>query len=111
MFLVQPYLQFATTDSITIMCETSRPAKMRVDYAEVRPLEEHAETDSPKLISELTLKGLQPATRYFYRVACTDEKGQEVRGQQYSFSNRAAREHAVGVCRHWRYAAQSGSDA
>ncbi|HEY1598076.1 MAG TPA: LamG-like jellyroll fold domain-containing protein [Pirellulales bacterium] len=84
-FLVQPYLQFATTDSITIMCETSRPAKMRVEYAELRPLELKAETASAQLISELTLKDLKPATRYFYRVVCVDETGQEVRGQQYSF--------------------------
>ncbi len=85
MFLVKPYLQFATTDSITVMCETSRPAKMRVDYAELRPLEHHAETPAAQLISEVTLTGLKPGTRYFYRVTCTDEKGQELRGSQYSF--------------------------
>ena len=44
MFLVKPYLQFATADSITVMCETSRPAKMRVEYAELRPLDQKAET-------------------------------------------------------------------
>jgi hypothetical protein len=85
MFLVKPYLQFATADTITIMCETSRPATMRVEYAETRPLAEAAETDAPKLISELTLKNLKPATRYFYRVICSDEKGQQLRNPQYSF--------------------------
>ena len=79
MFLVKPYLQFATADSITVMCETSRPAKMRVDYAELRPLDQKAETPAAQLISEVTLSGLKPATRYFYRVTCTDEKGQELR--------------------------------
>jgi predicted phosphodiesterase len=85
MFLVKPYLQFATADSITVMCETSRPAKMRVEYAELRPLEQKAETTEAQLISEVTLIGLKPATRYFYRVTCTDEKGQELRAPQYSF--------------------------
>jgi hypothetical protein len=88
-FLVKPYLQFATTDSITLMCETSRPAKMRVEHAELRPLALVAETDSAQLISELTLKDLKPATRYFYRVICIDESGQELRGQQYSFQTAA----------------------
>ena len=89
MFLVKPYLQFATTDAITLMCETSRPAKMRVEYAELRPLAQTAETDSANLISEVTLTGLKPATRYFYRVVCVDDSGQELRGPQYSFQTAA----------------------
>jgi len=85
MFLVKPYLQFATPDSITVMCETSRPTKMKVEYAELRPLEQAAETPAAQQISEVTLTGLKPGTRYFYRVTCTDESGQQLRGQQYSF--------------------------
>jgi len=89
LFLVKPYLQFATTDSITVMCETSRPAKMRVDYAELRPLAQAGQSEEAKLISEVTLSGLKPATRYFYRVTCTDEAGHELRSQQYSFQTAA----------------------
>lgn len=85
LFLVKPYLQFATQDSITVMCETSRPTKMRVEYAELRPLENTASSDEAKLISEVTLKNLQVGTRYFYRVFCTDEKGEELRSPQFSF--------------------------
>ena len=84
-FVVKPYLQFATTDSITVMCETSRPAKMRVEYAELQPLELSAAGESAQLISEVTLRGLKTATRYFYRVVCVDESGQEIRGPLMSF--------------------------
>jgi len=90
MFLVKPYLQFATQDSITVMCETSRPCTMRVEYAELRPLETVATTAEPKLISEVTLKDLKTGTRYYYRVLCTDEKGQEIRSAQYSFQTAPA---------------------
>lgn len=84
-FLVKPYLQFATTDSISVMCETSQPAKMRVEFAELRPLSTVVANDTAQLISEVKLSGLKPATRYFYRVVCVDDAGHELRSQQYSF--------------------------
>jgi len=84
-FVVKPYLQFGTQDSMTVMCETSRPAKMKVEYAEVQPLEHNAQTDKPAMISELTLTGLKPMTPYFYRVTCTDESGKEIKSSQSSF--------------------------
>ncbi len=74
-FLVQPYLQFGTQTSMTIMCETTRPARMTVEYAERQPLAQRASTVEPHLISELTLTGLQPRTSYFYRVTCEDGNG------------------------------------
>lgn len=84
-FLVKPYLQFGTTDSMVVMCETSRPTKMQVEYAEFRPLEQTAETTEAKLISELKLTGLKSNTRYFYRAICTDESGAQLRGDMHSF--------------------------
>jgi acid phosphatase type 7 len=85
MLVVQPYLQFATQDSMTVMCETSRPTKMRVEYAEVQPLETKAESEGLQLINTVKLTGLKTGTRYFYRVTCTDESGGEVRGLLSSF--------------------------
>ena len=84
-FLVRPYLQFGTLDSMTILCETSRPTKMEVRYAEVQPLEKTATTAAASLISELTLAQLKPHTRYFYQVVCTDEAGAKVESEIYSF--------------------------
>jgi predicted phosphodiesterase len=98
MLVVQPYLQFATQDSITVMCETSKPAKMRVDYAEVQPLDNKAESEGAALINTVKLKGLKTGTRYFYRVTCTDESGAEVRGFLCSFQT------APAVDRAWAFA-------
>ncbi len=92
--VVQPYLQFATQDSIKVMCETSRPSKMRVDYAEVQPLENGAESDGMELINTVKLTGLKTGTRYFYRVTCTNEKGAEVRGLLSSFQTAPAADRA-----------------
>ena len=94
LYVVQPYLQFATQDSITVMCETSRPAKMRVDYAEVQPLESKAESEGPQLINSVKLTGLKTGTRYFYRVTSMDESGAEVRGLLCSFQTAPATDRA-----------------
>lgn len=84
-FLVQPYLQFGTTDSMTIMAETTAPATMVVEYAETQPLKLRAVTSDPKLIHEVKLTGLKPFTRYFYRVTCTDAAGNVARSEIATF--------------------------
>ncbi len=83
-FLVKPYLQAATQNSMVVMCETSRPTKMRVAYAEVQPLATTAANETASLISEVKLTDLKPMTRYFYRVICTDDSGEEFRSELYS---------------------------
>ncbi len=93
-FVVQPYLQFATQDSITVMCETSKPAKMRVDFGEVQPFDKKGETEGNQLISTVKLSDLKTGTRYFYRVTCTDESGAEVRGFLSSFQTAPATDRA-----------------
>jgi hypothetical protein len=93
-FVVQPYLQFATQDSIIVMCETQRPSKMRVNYAEVDPLENQAESEGYQLISTVKLTGLKTGTRYFYRVTCADESGAEVKGFLSSFQTAPAEDRA-----------------
>ena len=65
----------------------------------------------PQLISEVTLTGLKPATRYFYRVVVHRRSGQEIRGPLILVPNRCVRKHALGVCRDRRHAAQSRGDA
>lgn len=74
-FLVKPYLQFGTTTSMVILCETNRPSTIAIEYAENQPLTKKAATSEAKLISELKLDELTPMTRYFYRVTATDESG------------------------------------
>jgi len=84
-FVVQPYLQFGTTNSMTVLCETDKPSKMSVEYGEIQPLKLQAQTSKTANISELRLDGLKPFTRYFYRVTCTDADGNLARSELLSF--------------------------
>ncbi len=84
-FVVKPYLQFGTTDSMTVLCETDKPSRMTVDYGEIQPLNLRANTSEMKSINELKLGGLKPYTRYFYRVTCEDSEGNLARSDIYSF--------------------------
>lgn len=84
-FVVKPYLQFGTRDSMTIMSETDKPARMTVEYGETQPLELRVTTEATKTIHELKLGNLKPYTRYFYRVLCEDAEGNLARSDVYSF--------------------------
>jgi acid phosphatase type 7 len=84
-FVVSPYLQFATTDSIRVLCETTQPATMTVNYAERQPLTMSVVSREPALISEVQLKNLKPHTTYFYRVTSTDSSGHAARSDVYTF--------------------------
>jgi hypothetical protein len=66
-----PYLQNVTQTSITVMWETGEPADSRVDYGLTADYGQHAASAQPAKIHEVTLTGLQPETRYHYRVAST----------------------------------------
>lgn len=86
-FLIKPYLQFATKDSIKVMCEVNRPAKVSVKYGETSSF-----TDSVVAISEdrllhtASLNGLKPEMGYYYQVI-VEEEGKEdiIRGEVSSF--------------------------
>lgn len=84
-FVVKPYLQFGTLDSMTVKCETSQPSKMTVDYGEQQPLHLRAACPTAQAIGEIRLGGLKPYTRYFYRVTCQDADGNLARSELYSF--------------------------
>ncbi len=84
-FVVQPYLQMATQTSIVVMAETSLPSRMTVEYGEVQPLNRHAATATAAYISEATITGLKPFTRYFYRVTCTDDASNLARSEVFTF--------------------------
>lgn len=83
-FVVKPYLQFGTTNSMTILCETDHPSRMTVEYGGNRP-SLRSTTDEARAMSELTLRNLKPFTRYFYRVTCEDDRGNFARSDLFSF--------------------------
>ncbi|MDB6133442.1 MAG: metallophosphoesterase [Verrucomicrobiales bacterium] len=85
-FLVRPYLQAASATGMSIMAETSRPAAMTVEYAETAPLTLTAGVPAGTTsISTVSLTGLKPHTRYFYRVTSDDGNGNTARSEVKSF--------------------------
>src|SRR5262249_55244127 len=71
-FVVAPYLQFPTRDSITIMWETAQPGTSVVEYGTISSNMAKVEQDKKATIHEVPLKGLKPNTQYVYRVSSTD---------------------------------------
>jgi hypothetical protein len=84
-FVVQPYLQMGTRDSMVVMAETTQPSRMVVEYAEVQPLSQRVASSATGYIGEVPLTGLKPFTRYFYRVICTDDLGNVARSEVATF--------------------------
>jgi hypothetical protein len=86
-FLVRPYLQYATQDSIRVMCELNRRAKVRVRYGETGKFthEVAAESDDG-LLHTATLAQLNPETGYYYQVVVEEEgKDNEIFTDHSSF--------------------------
>lgn len=84
-FVVKPYLQFATATGIRILCETTQPSTMTVEYAETQPLTNRTTAAEAKAISEVRLENLKPYTIYYYRVTCLDKDGNVARSDIFSF--------------------------
>lgn len=78
-FLVEPYLQFATLNSIVVMSETDRPSCMTVEYGTEQPLAYRAVISESAMLGEVLLTGLEPRTTYFYRVTRIDADGRMIR--------------------------------
>ncbi|MEL6905065.1 MAG: LamG-like jellyroll fold domain-containing protein [Planctomycetota bacterium] len=89
-WLVQPYLQWATRDGMTIRWETSRPSTSvvewatRVDFApedpeKTSPSFAHAwAADGATRMHEVRLTGLETGTAHYYRVRSVDDLGREL---------------------------------
>lgn len=84
-FVVKPYLQFGTTDGMTVMCETAKPAFMTVEYGENQPLKTRVTAATAGNINEVRLEGLKPFTVYYYRVTCIDAAGNVARSDIANF--------------------------
>lgn len=84
-FTVKPYLQHATASSLRILCETTLPSKMTVEYGERQPFSNRVTAAEAGAINEVRLEGLKPHTPCFYRVTCVDARGNSVRSEVCSF--------------------------
>jgi predicted phosphodiesterase len=84
-FVVEPYLQYATRTTMTVMWETEAPCTAVVEYGTKFPLRLAAKVEKPGAMGEVVLSNLEPATKYFYRVVCTDAEGRRLEGPPRTF--------------------------
>jgi len=87
-FLVTPYLQYPTTDSIRVGFETSEESAGVVEFGEEIPLKRKVETPLGTM-HHATLEGLKPSTSYFYKVTATTKGGDKIAGQVLTFKTAA----------------------
>jgi predicted phosphodiesterase len=84
-FVVQPYLQYATRSSIVIMWETETPCTAVVEYGLKFPPDQSVKVEKADPMGEVPLTNLEPGTKYFYRVVCTDADGKKLEGKPLTF--------------------------
>lgn len=84
-FVVEPYLQYATRTSMTVMWETEVPATAVVEYGTTFPPKQSAKVEKPVALGEVKLDNLEPNTKYFYRVVCADAEGRKLEGKPLTF--------------------------
>lgn len=76
-FLIKPYLQFATQNKISVMCEVNRPSSVSVTYGETSKFTHTVKAVSDdRLLHTATLLDLKPETGYYYQVI-VEEDGRE----------------------------------
>lgn len=72
-FMVAPFLQYATTDSIRVVCETNAECKVTVRFGETADFDRESDAASDdKRIHSALLDGLAPETGHYYQVTATD---------------------------------------
>lgn len=84
-FVVGPYLQFATRTTMTVMWETETPCTAVVEYGPTYPPKLAAKVEKADVMGEVVLTNLEPRTKYFYRVLCTDADGRELASDPLTF--------------------------
>ena len=88
---VPPFLQYATGDSIRIVFETTRPVTGVVRYGETSEFDREQRIDTPLMLGEVMLDGLDADEPYFYEVDLKDDRGQEIRTDIMTFQTAAPR--------------------
>lgn len=84
-FLIEPYLQNATRTGMTVMWETDRPCTAVVEYGTTAPPLQSAKVEKTDVLGEVLLTNLEPRTKYFYRVICTDAGGATLTSKLLTF--------------------------
>lgn len=83
-FVVEPYLQFATRTSMTVMCETDVPTTAELRYGTTFPPDKVAKVAGAATLHEIKLDNLTPKTKYFYQLDVTAD-GKTAAGKPGTF--------------------------
>jgi acid phosphatase type 7 len=84
-FVVDPYLQFGTLNTMTVMWESTRQANSIVDFGEISNFGKSVVVKTQSFMHEVKLSGLKAETQYFYRARSIDEKGQTIQSKTLTF--------------------------
>jgi acid phosphatase type 7 len=84
-FVVRPYLQFPTQTAMTVMWETTASGTSVVEYGPTPAALKAVEVKKDATIHEVKLTGLEPETRYVYRVSTTMADGRTLTSPLYQF--------------------------
>jgi predicted phosphodiesterase len=100
-FLVRPYLQLATQNSIYILWETRSEASTTVEYgegllnAQTPNLSQTVTLEGDRHLHEVKLSNLKTATKYLYRVKSVTRTGTVIESPVYTFRTAVGDEDAV----------------
>ena len=89
--LVEPYLQFATQTSMTVMWHTSLQASSVVRFGPTDACNQTIEGNA-SAIHEVVLEGLEPETQYFYRVESRTPAGTSYLSEPATFKTAVKKE-------------------
>lgn len=85
-FTIEPYLQFATRTSMTVMWETESPSTAVVEYGKTFPPDRKVTVEKADAMGEVVLAHLEPGTKYVYRVICSDAEGRNLESKPLTFA-------------------------
>ncbi len=100
-FLVKPYLQFATKNSIYVLWETSTAASTTVRYgkalqkANAPNLSQKITLEGNRRLHEVKIEGLETATKYLYQVQSKTTNGQTIESEVFTFNTAVEDEDAI----------------
>lgn len=100
-FVVEPYLQFSTQNSIHILWETNEPSTAMVEYgpaltgAQQANLSLKKETEGLRSLHVVKLENLEAGTTYFWRVTSKTKSGLVVTSSVSTFKTAVGPESAV----------------
>ena len=84
-FVVEPYLQFGTMTSMTVMWRTNRAGQSIVHYGETAECKQKIEGKQQSEIHEVKIENLKPETQYFYRTETRFENQPSITSEVFTF--------------------------